>query len=330
MSGFPRIWVLLGHRRGDNNQLLALAEGLRVPFETRTLAYRKTARAWMKLFPRSLDHLEAQSARWLEPPWPDLVIGIGRRSVPVARWIQQQSGGQSRLVRLGHPRTPNDLFDLVITTRQYPVPDGPNVIRLPVAMSRFREPPALTSAEQAELAQWPRPLLLVSLGGTAPMWRLDLPELARALDVLGERAQALGGTLIVMPSPRSPDEALELVKARRFAIVPRKLRYAAALAAADEHHVTADSVSMISEAILTGKPVGLIPVEMDSRGRRHLAGDPATTQVRDPRRFWAEVRGLGLAGTVAQPAAGTVADPVALAVAAVRERFAGFQWPAGA
>ena len=33
----PRIWVLLGHRKGDNNQLLALAQALKLPFETRTI-----------------------------------------------------------------------------------------------------------------------------------------------------------------------------------------------------------------------------------------------------------------------------------------------------
>ena len=37
----PRIWVLLGERRGDNNQLLALAEALQLPFQTRTLEYGK-------------------------------------------------------------------------------------------------------------------------------------------------------------------------------------------------------------------------------------------------------------------------------------------------
>ena len=29
MSEAPRIWVLMGHRRGDNNQLLALGRGAR-------------------------------------------------------------------------------------------------------------------------------------------------------------------------------------------------------------------------------------------------------------------------------------------------------------
>ena len=57
----------------------------------------------MKLFPIGVGHLTAASRRWLQPPWPDLVIGIGRRTVPVARWIQEQSGGRTNLVRLGHP-----------------------------------------------------------------------------------------------------------------------------------------------------------------------------------------------------------------------------------
>lgn len=321
MTARPRIWVLLGHRRGDNNQLLALAEGLGLPFETRTLGYRKTARAWMKLFPRSIDHVEGHYAKWLKPPWPDLVIGIGRRSVPVARWIKDQNGGQTRLVRIGHPRAPNDLFDLIVTTRQYPVPDGENVIRLPVAMSRFRTPPPATAEEQAQLAKWPRPHLLLSLGGTAPMWKLDLAALAAALDTLAARAKAAKGTLIVLPSPRTPEEALDLVQAHPATVVPDNLRYPVALADADQHYVTADSVSMISEAILTEKPVGLIPVTMDSRGRRYLAGDPATTQVRDPRRFWVDIRERGLAGTVDRPAAGEVEDPVRTAVAAIRDRL---------
>jgi len=44
VTGSPRVWVLLGHRRGDNNQLLALAEALGVPFETRTMTYRPFAK----------------------------------------------------------------------------------------------------------------------------------------------------------------------------------------------------------------------------------------------------------------------------------------------
>jgi hypothetical protein len=319
MSEAPRIWVLMGHRRGDNNQLLALAEGLGLPFETRTMEYRWMSRVRWKIFRTSAGHLTPASRRWLQPPWPDLVIGIGQRTVPVARWIRKQTGGRTRLVRLGHPRAPNRLFDLVITTRQYPVPAGENVLTLPLAMNRFRTPPEPTAEERAWLDAKPRPHLLLSLGGTAPMWQLDIPALRDAAAKLAARAAKTGGTLIVVGSPRTPAEAYDVIpNAADVAIVSREVRYPVLLADGDEHFVTADSVSMISEAVVTGKPVGLIPVEPDARGRRRLRPDPNRTRIRDPRRFWAAVQAAGLVGTVDEPKRGKFEEPVETAVAAVR------------
>jgi mitochondrial fission protein ELM1 len=332
MTASPRIWLLLGSRRGDNNQLLALAEALGVPFETRTLAYRRSARILMRLFPRSIGHLTHASRQWLAPPWPDLVIGIGRRSVPVARWIREQSGEVTPIVRLGHPRAPNDLFELVITTCQYPVPDGSNVVRLPLAMNRFSDPQTPTPAEQAWLDSLPRPHFLLSLGGKAPMWRLDLDQLGSAIDLLLERTRRDKGTLILIRSPRTPANAMDLIQ-RKIAgsseavLAGAEIRYPIALADADAHFVTADSVSMISEAIATGKPVGLIPVEPDLTGRLRLGGDPDDNDVRDVRRFWRHAEELGLAGTVAKPKVGKVEDPVTLAVTAIRERLGTFFAP---
>src|SRR4051794_18158149 len=212
MSEAPRIWVLMGDRRGDNNQLLALAEGLGLPFETRTMDYRWLSKYHRKIFRSSIGHLKRASRRWLAPPWPDVVIGIGQRTVPVARWIRHQSGGRARLFRLGHPRAPNRLFDLVITTPQYPVPPGENVITLPLAMNRFRQPPPPTGDEQAWLDAHPRPHLLLSLGGPSAMWRLDNAALRLAATKLVRRVESSGGTLIAVGSPRTPDDAWKVVR----------------------------------------------------------------------------------------------------------------------
>lgn len=328
MSQAPRIWVLMGHRRGDNNQLLALAEGLGVPFETRTMEYRWMSRVRWKIFRTSAGHLKPSSRRWLEPPWPDLVIGIGQRSVSVARWIRKQSGGRTRLVRLGHPRAPNRLFDLVITTRQYPVPTGANVLTLPLAMNRFRTAPEPTAEERDWLDALPRPHLLLSLGGTAPMWQLDIQALRGAADKLAGRAAKAGGSLIVVGSPRTPPEAYDVIREAagdgpNVAIVDNEVRYPVLLADGDEHFVTADSVSMISEAVVTGKLVGLIPVEPDARGLRRLGPDPSKTRIRDPRRFWAGVHAHGLVGTVDDPKRGEFEEPVETAVAGVRRTLSG-------
>jgi len=325
VSENPRVWLLIGHRRGDNNQVLALGEALGLPFETRTMTYKWLARLRMRLFRSDVGHLTSSARRWLEPPWPDLVIGIGRRTVPVARWINQQNGGRTKLVRLGHPRAPNEWFDLVISTRQYPVPDGENVVTLPLAMNRFRKAPEPTQAEREWLDARPRPHLLLSLGGPAAMWRLDNAALHLAATKLARRAETRGGTLIVVGSPRTPPDAWDVVRtglgeSQATAIVAKnEVRYPVLLSDADEHHVTADSVSMISEAVMTGKPVGLIPVEPDSRGRRRIRGRaPEVTRMRDPRRFWVDVQARGLVGTVDEPKAGRFEDPVETAVTAVR------------
>ena len=136
--------MLLGPRTGDNNQALALAEALGLPFETKHLAYNRL-QALSVWLPGTALTLDRESRTQLRPPWPDLVIAIGRRSVPVARWIKRHNKGQTKLVRIGHPRVDPGLFDLVITTRQYPVPPGDNVLLLPLAMSRFATPPGPTA-----------------------------------------------------------------------------------------------------------------------------------------------------------------------------------------
>ena len=106
------VWLLLGPRPGDNNQALALGEALGLPFVVKTLDYNWLQRFSLRL-PPTLASLRRSRRAALCPPWPELVIAVGRRSVPVARWIKRRSGGRTRIVRIGHPRQQADLFDLV-------------------------------------------------------------------------------------------------------------------------------------------------------------------------------------------------------------------------
>ena len=317
----PRIWVLLGERRGDNNQMLGLAEALGTPFETRTMAYRSRWLLLLRLFPTKPFLLTGKSRRTLRPPWPDLVIGIGRRSVAVARWIKDKSGGSTRIVRLGNPRADTKLFDLVITTAQYPVPTDGNVLVLPIAIGRNSKPPTQTEAEATWLAGLARPHFLVSLGGTTRYWSLSEADVATAVKRLSEKAATSGGSLIVVSSPRTPTGVLKAIRARVtncHVIADGSIRYPVLLADADQHYVTADSVSMISEALLTGRPVGLIPVELDEEGERDLGAGKFSSSRRDIRRFWKDLDSKGLLGTIDKPASGSFDNPVTTAAAAVK------------
>lgn len=319
----PRIWVLLGSRVGDNNQLLALAEALETPFETRTLRYRPLWSLWQRLLQGSIGPIGRRSRRTIAPPWPDLVIGIGRRSVPIARWIKRNSRGRTKVVRLGNPRADPSLFDLVLTTPQYPVPPAANVILLPLTMNRHRAGAEARPEEAEWLERLPRPHLLLSLGGETRFWTIAGDVIAGAAARLAERASANGGSLIIVRSPRTAAQTVAAVKSavhgRANVRIDPPARFPVLLADADEHFVTADSVSMISEAIMTGKPVGLVPVELDREGERELGRELGfSSTYRDLRRFWAGLEERGLTGSADRPASGQVEDPVEIAVAAVR------------
>jgi len=327
-----RIWALLGSRRGDNNQVLALAEALGLPFETKQLAYNGLHRLPLRLLGATFRTLRHDSRATVEHEAPDLIIAIGRRSVPVLRAIRARSGGRTKAVHIGYPRVHPRHFDLVITTPQYPVPDAANVLRLPLGLGRPKEevPHHWVASGLLEALGPPRRLLLI--GGSTLFWTLDPNDVAEAISKLLDETRSEGGSLFLLPSPRTPEDVLAAAHrglaegGTSAALVPMEgpPSYRELLQAADRIFVTADSVSMVSEAIATGKKVGLVPIRESRVGALWLAlndrlrkGRPAFP--RDLRFFWRSLERFGLAGTVIQPAAGDVPDTLGQAVAAVRQ-----------
>ena len=318
------VWVLTGERTGDNNQALALADALELPFAVKRLDYNRlhSLSVWL---PPSVVTLTHAARLGLQAPWPDLVITIGRRSVPVARWIKRQNMGRTKLVHIGHPRIDPGLFDLVITTRQYPVPPGANVVLLPVAMSRYVAPPVPSAEETAWLDSVPSPRTLVAIGGATKYWTLSTARIERIV------TDATPGKSMVVVTSRRTDARL-VERLRKIANVNADIRlvdgpvprFAVLLATAEEIFVTGDSISMLSEAVLTGKPVALIPIDQDGKGRRKLGPEPheagPDARRRDLRRFWNHLIDEGMVGTVEDgpKRAAAVPNPNRIAADAVR------------
>lgn len=323
----PLVWLLMGKRAGDNNQLRALVDALGYRFEEKTIGYN-----WLRhiaLLRSGLRIVQSASRSAIGPPWPDLVLCVGYGSVPVARYIREQSGGRCKLVHIGNPRDKLRDFDLQITNPQY-ARSAPNLLELPFPIgnpARHVEP----DADELEwLASLERPRRLVAVGGPARHWRLDHAALARAIGTLRSKK---GGSLIVATSPRTTaktrDLLCKLVTDRNEALVEDFPRFAVLLAQCDEIHVTADSVSMLSEAVLTGKPVGMIPIARSLRGlvsqwlwERPFGG----RSFPDFGNFWHLLHRERLVGTVEKPVASHSAETVGRAAAAVRRLMGGGQF----
>jgi uncharacterized protein len=263
----PRVWVLHDGKIGMANQTRGLAEALGWPITEKTLAIRAP---WRFLPPRlwlaPARAVDPAGAR-LEPPWPDIVIACGRNSIAPARLIKRASGGRSFWVQVQDPRFARGEVDLIVAPRHDPAP-GENVFRTIGAVHR------VTAAKlTADSARWapvfaalPRPLIAVLIGGDNGVYRLTEASFAALCDRLVALAKS-GAGLAITPSRRTGDAQRAMLQ-KRLAGLPAYIwdgqgdnPYFAMLGSADAIVVTADSVSMISEAAATGKPVHIVELE---------------------------------------------------------------------
>jgi uncharacterized protein len=259
-----RVWVLHDGKPGMRSQALGLAEAAGFPLREISLSVR---RPWTWLPPQLwLAPLAAveEGGRRLAAPWPDLVIGCGRNTVRPALAIRRASGGAALAVHVQDPIFRRTEFDLLVVPEHDRL-RGPRVIvtngalhcvtpqRLAAERRRF---PALDGLR--------RPVLGVLIGGSNRAYRLGLPQLAGIADGVAAALRSTGGSAVVTASRRTGAAGLALLR-ERLAEAPAAIwdgsgdnPYYAYLAVADVLLVTADSISMISEAAATGKPVYIL------------------------------------------------------------------------
>ena len=262
------VWMLADDRPGNVNQALGLAEALGEPFVVKTVGYSQLARLPNWLLPANLGGLTEATRETLTPPWPDVVIGAGRRTARVGRWVKQQHPAVC-LVQLMWPGSA-DGFDLIAVPEHDRVPDDP-------VLMRTLGPPHRLTAERlgrsaAEIApkleSLPRPYVTCLVGGSSKHVAFTADD-ARSL-IAGARKLAAerGGSLLVTTSRRTGEactaalgEALEQAPELPHWLHRWQPRgdnpYLGMLGSADAVVVSADSASMCAEACAAGAPVFL-------------------------------------------------------------------------
>ena len=275
----PRIWLVLGDKLGDNAQVEAIAQALDLPCERKRLQFKAEYRQGKPPFKAALYHLEPEACDPLEPPWPDLILTVGRRPSMAALWVRRQSGGRTRLALIGRPKRFADEFELIISTPQYMIPERPNVVRLGLPLMRA-DPEAVRAESErwrARLGALPGPLTAVLIGGPTKPFRLDAGV---ARDLVAGLAGAFGqeGTLFVSTSRRTPPEVVQTLEAAlpgnaqlfRWQPGGGENPYLALLGLADRCVVTGDSMSMMVEALRAGRPLVIYPLPVEGHGLQRL------------------------------------------------------------
>jgi uncharacterized protein len=158
-------------------------------------------------------------------------------------------------------------FDLLVVPEHDRL-RGPQVFVTRGAVHRVTHAKLLAERQRFPgLAALPRPIVSVLIGGTNKAYRLTLQRLGEIADAVSAILLADGGTALVTPSRRTGAAGIALLRDRLRGLSAwvwdgaGENPYFALLALADAFLVTADSVSMISEAAATGKPVHVLKLD---------------------------------------------------------------------
>lgn len=260
----PTCWVVSEGMAGTENQCLGVTDALGITPEIKRIALRQP---WAALSP----WLPLECGRTFHPPlegpWPDLLIASGRKSIAASRYIKRMSGGKTFTVQIQDPRISPAHFDLVAVPAHDPA-RGDNVIVTTAAPNRIT-PARIDAARQdfSAFSQRPSPRVALLIGGNSKAHRLTRAVMER----LAAQLKRLKAGLMVTTSRRTGAENESILRAALAgsdAFIwdgSGDNPYHAMLAWADVIIVTGDSVSMLSEAASTGKPVYMIPLEGGGR-----------------------------------------------------------------
>lgn len=272
----PRVWLLLGEKRGDNAQIVNLAAAVGWDYEIRNVFVKSE---WVTGKPRvkpRLDHIDLSRSDPIEGPWPDLVITAGRRLSCVALWIERASGGRTRLVMVGKPRRMFDEFDLIVVARHYAMSPAPNVAFHDLPLMQV-DPVVLDTAKsvwRSRLDEMPKPLTALMVGGPTGGLRFDLDTARDLFEKTLSSVAESGGSLYITTSRRTPPDIVEMLRAecppnaRLFVFDPEASAsdnpYHGLLGLADRFVVTTDSASMMVEVARLARALAIYPLESET------------------------------------------------------------------
>ena len=304
-NGNPTVWVLTDDHPGNTTQSLGLAKALGWPYAVKELCFTWPIHLHDFLFgcfgATRLGLKRTQSAV-LTQPWPDLVITTGWRTAHIARWIKKQSRDHTRLVQMGRKGTHvAQLYDLAISCRYFRLPPHFRRIETLVPLTAVSSEQLRQSAArwQELLANTPRPLIALLVGGTSYECRFDEETAYRLGAEVRSFAENIGANVFATTSRRTGGKPTAALKKglgdcsylHEWQADQSENPYLAYLALADILIVTGESESMLADAAATGKPVYIYPLpkqQLDlwtrvkerivARSEKHRWGNRGTIQ----------------------------------------------------
>jgi uncharacterized protein len=218
----------------------------------------------------SLISLRKHSKALLAPPFPDVVVSMGRQTLPVAAWVKKQSEGRCKVIMLGRKAIADPkVLDLLVSCvhfRQLPRPD---LFELAVPPTKVNVA-ELVALRQQTVDPFLQPAglkVLVLVGGPTAQHDCDATAAKFMALQLQKAATSARGALTFLTSRRTPQDVIAALRAAapeaQYHLWEKSAvanPYMSFLAHCDAIVVTGESESMVAEAVATQKPLTIYPL----------------------------------------------------------------------
>lgn len=249
-------WILSDGKAGHEAQSLGIAEALGLTPQLKRLEPR---RLFAALAPYTL--IDPHEKQRVAPPYPDIVIACGRRTLPYLRHVKRASAGRAFTVYVNAPAMNSRTADVIVAPRHDGL-RGDNVIAPPTPANRLT--PALLAHTRADpdprIRALPEPRVALLIGGDSRHYRFSDRDIAE-LSALARSLAGEGWSVMATVSRRTPPRLVAALREALGAVPAFSWEgeganpYLSMLACAQSFIVTADSVNMVAEAASTGAPV---------------------------------------------------------------------------
>ena len=263
-KSYPDIWVLVDNRTGGANQALALASRLSPRHQVKNIEYNNFSSlpsfvlvSWPINIKRSvLNELKSQNP-------PDIIVSSGRRTAALAIYLKKRFNNKIKVVQIMRPGLNPKLFDLIILPQHdnynYTLP---NIVRIIGALNDVQSSMLHTkSAFRTNYPELPN-FIAVIIGGSTKSYKFS----AETAEFLSNKILAIAAyhslPVFISFSRRTPQDVKEIFK-NKFP-EPHMIYdtdgnlpnpYPGIIGEGEYIIITADSISMCSEAASTGKPI---------------------------------------------------------------------------
>lgn len=262
MAEAPTIWILSDGKIGHESPPSGVAAALTGTFEVRHVNPRWAFAILAPHGPADPKDVAPRGTGLIDPPYPDICLASGRRTVPYLRTLKARAP-ETFCVYFNDPRTRRSGADMLVTMSHDRSRDHLSfVTRTPPHRFSGAVLAAARAAPLPHLAALPQPRVAVLIGGNSHHHTFLPDDVGRLMDDL-TRLNDGGASLMVTFSRRTPialqRQLSDLAKRDTVALwdgqEPNPMAHFLALA--DAVVVTTDSINMVGEATVTGKPIHL-------------------------------------------------------------------------